>query len=150
MPSKEDKNFFVIGIGNPLRCDDGLGPLLAAEIAQKNIPGVKVIISQLLNLELLEDTLGYAKILVIDASAVGEGLVFKKVQIMENGPAASSHHLSPEFFLAMARELYEKDLSLYVCSLRGVNFEVGNTLSPQVLDIFPQALAEIEEFLKEK
>ncbi len=150
MPSKEDKNFFVVGIGNPLRSDDGLGPLLAAQIAQRNIPGVKVITSQLLNLELLEDALGYAKILVIDASAVGEGLVFKKIQVAENAPAASSHHLSPEFFLAMARELYEKDLNLYVCSLRANNFEVGNTLSAEVLDIFPQALSEIEAFLKEK
>ncbi len=150
MQSKEDKNFFVVGIGNPLRCDDGLGPLLAGQIAQRNIPGVKVITSQLLNLELLEDALGYAKILVIDASTVGEGLVFKKVQIIENGPAASSHHLSPEFFLTMARELYEEDLNLYVCSLRGYNFEVGNTFSAQVLGMLPQALVEIEAFLKEK
>lgn len=150
MQSKEGKNFLVVGIGNPLRCDDGLGMLLAGQIAQRNIPGVTVITSQLLNLELLEDALGYAKILVIDASAVGEGLVFKKIQVIQNAPAASSHHLSPEFFLAMARELYEKDLNLYVCSLRGYNFEVGNTLSPQVLGLLPQALAEIEAFLKEK
>ncbi len=150
MLSKGAKNFFVIGIGNPLRSDDGLGPSLAAALEKENIAGVLVVTSQQLNLELLEDAIGYKNILVIDASAVGEGLVFKKVEVVENVSAASSHHFSLEFFLAMARELYEKDLSLYVCSIRGWNFEVGNGFSAEVLSLMPQALAKIKAFLKEK
>lgn len=147
MPSKEDKSFFVVGIGNPLRGDDGLGVLLAEQIAKRDIPGVKVITSPMLNLELLEDAIGYEKILVIDACTVGEGIVFKKIQFSSTGSLGSSHHLSPEFFLAMAHELYEKDLNLYVCSLRAENFDVPHSLSSKVLSMIPNALVEIEAFL---
>ncbi len=150
MLSKEDKNFFVIGIGNPLRSDDGLGPSLAAALEKENIPGVLVVTSQQLNLELLEDAIGYKNVLVIDASVVGEGLVFKKVEVGQNLSAGSSHHFSLEFFLAMARELYQKDLSLYVCSIRGRNFEMGNSFSVEVLSLMPQALAKVKAFVKEK
>lgn len=32
----------VIGIGNELRRDDGIGPAVAAEIQHRDIPGVRV------------------------------------------------------------------------------------------------------------
>lgn len=150
MLSKEDKDSLVIGIGNPLRCDDGVGPFLAGEVEKRNIPGVCVVTSQLLNLELLEDAVGYRKVLIIDAGAVGPGVILKKVDPQMCAPAASSHHLSPEFFGAMARQLYQKDLNLYVCSVGADNFEVGNNFSASVLNLIPGALARIETFLKEK
>ncbi len=147
MLSKEDKDSLVIGIGNPLRSDDGLGPFLAGEIEKRNIPGVCVITSQLLHLELLEDAVGYGRVLIIDAGAVGPGVILKKVDPQTRGPAASSHHLSPEFFGAMARELYQKDLNLYVCSVYAHDFGLGNHFSASVLKLVPQALVRIESFL---
>lgn len=147
MRSKEDKKVFVVGVGNLLRCDDGVGPLIAEEIAKKNISGVSVITAQLLNIELLEDTIGYEKVLIIDASAVGMGVVLKKIECPGDSAQASSHHLSPEFLLAMAQELYETDLNLYVCCVRGQNFDVGSTLSASVKELIPQAIVKVEEFL---
>ncbi len=149
MQSKEVKKFFVVGIGNPLRCDDGLGSLIAGVISKRKIPGVKVITSLQLNLELLEEAVGYLKILIIDASVTGEGIVFKKIQSPGNALQSSSHHLSPELFLAMGKELYDKDLSLYLCSIRGQNFDLGDTFSSQVMESFPHAIIEIDAFLKE-
>ena len=40
MLSKEDKRCLVVGIGNPLRSDDGVGPCIVHKIEEKNIPGV--------------------------------------------------------------------------------------------------------------
>ena len=147
MLSKEDKKVFVVGVGNLLRSDDGVGPLIAEKIAKKNIAGVSVITSQLLNIELLEDAIGYERILIIDAGAVGSGVVLKKIECHGVAAQASSHHLSPEFLLAMAQELYEINLNLYVCCVRGQNFDVGNILSASVKELIPQAMARVEEFL---
>ena len=33
---------YLIGYGNPGRCDDGLGPAFAARIAARDLPGVTV------------------------------------------------------------------------------------------------------------
>lgn len=150
MSSKEDKRFFVIGVGNPLRSDDGIGPYIVEIIAGRKIPGVVTICSQQLNLELLEEAVGYSKILIVDAGVQGEGLMFKKIQDSGDGSPPSSHHLTPEFFGAMARQLYERDINLYLCSIRGWNFDVGDTLSAQVVELLPQAISELEAFLKEK
>jgi hydrogenase maturation protease len=147
MLSKEVKKVFLVGVGNLLRNDDGVGPLIAEKIAKMNISGVSVITSQLLNIELLEDAIGYERILIVDASAIGTGVMLKKIKCPAGSAQASSHHLSPEFLLAMAQELYETDLNLYVCCVRGQNFDVGNTLSASVVDLIPQAVAKIEEFL---
>ncbi len=147
MLSKEVKKVFVVGVGNLLRNDDGVGPLIAEKIAKMNIPGVSVITSQLLNIELLEDAIGYERILIVDASAVGRGVMLKKIECPAGSAQVSSHHLSPEFLLAMAQELYETDLNLYVCCVRGQNFDVGNTLSASVVELIPQAVAKVEEFL---
>ena len=147
MRSKEDKKVFLVGVGNLLRCDDVICPLIAEKIAKKDIPGVSVITSQLLNIELLEDAIDYERILIIDASAVGSGVMLKKIECPGSSSQASSHHLSPEFLLAMAQELYETDLNLYVCCVRGQNFDVGSTLSSSMIELIPQAVARVEEFL---
>ncbi len=150
MSLKEAKKFLVLGVGNPLRSDDGVGPFIAAQIKKKNIPGVDVIISHQLDLELLEETGKYAKILLIDASFLGEGLVFRKVGGMEHEHGASSHHMSPEFFRALAKKLYHRDLNIFLCAIRGRNFDLGDQLSSDVELLVPKALDEICAFLLEK
>ncbi len=150
MLSKEADKFLVIGIGNPLRADDGVGPYIANAIKNKQIPGVNVVLSHQLDIELLEEAGKYAKILLIDASFLGEGLVFRKVQAASTEQGSSSHHLTPEFFWTLAQKLYHKELSLYVCAVRGRNFEMGEKLSPEVKLLVPKALDEICAFLREK
>ncbi len=150
MSLKEAKKFLVIGVGNPLRSDDGVGPHIAHKIKEKNIPGVKVKVVHQLNIELLEEVGEYEKILLIDASFLGQGLVFKKVQASEHEHGSSSHHLSPELFWALAKKLYHKNLNLYLCAIRGRSFAMSEQLSPEVQLMVPKALDEISAFLKEK
>ncbi|MBF0489340.1 MAG: hydrogenase maturation protease [Candidatus Omnitrophica bacterium] len=150
MLSKEVKTFLVMGIGNPLRSDDGVGPYIAQKIKEKAIAGVKVLVSQQLDIEVLEEAANYNKILIIDASFLGEGLIFRKIQSTDNEQGSSSHHLTPEFFWTLAKKLYHHDLSLYLCAIRGRNFEMGEQLSPEIQLLVPKAMDEICAFLKEK
>jgi hydrogenase maturation protease len=147
---KEAKKYLVVGIGNPLRSDDGLGPLIVQKIEEKNLPGVQVRIAHQLNIELLEEVGKYDKILLVDASYLEEGLVIKKVQSLDHVEGASSHHLSPEFFRALAQKLYNQHLNLYLCAVRGQNFEMGETISLEVHLLIPKAIEEISAFLTEK
>ncbi len=73
MSLNEDKlkNFLVIGIGNPLRCDDGVGAYVADCIEAKGLSGVKVWITQQLYIEDLERMLEFKRIILVDASTGG-------------------------------------------------------------------------------
>lgn len=140
----------MVGIGNPLRSDDGAGPFLAQKIAESNLAGVQVRILHQLHLELLEEAIKYAIVLLVDASYVGVGLNFIKVAPIVQEHGASSHHLTPEFFCMLAHKLYHRDLILYLCAVPGRNFDFGESFSPDVQALLPEALAAIDSFLQEK
>ena len=40
---EEDVSALVVGIGNPFRGDDGVGPLVASRVARLGLPGVQVV-----------------------------------------------------------------------------------------------------------
>ncbi len=149
MLSKEGNPCLVVGIGNPLRSDDGVGSHIVQKIQEKHIPGVKTLVCQQLNIELLEEVGKYKKILLIDASFLGEGMSLRKVNSAKDDQAVSSHHLTPEFFLMLAKKLYHWNDNLYLCSIRGRSFEMGQQLSPEVQRLVPQAIDEVHALLKE-
>jgi hydrogenase maturation protease len=147
---KGAEKFLVVGIGNPLRSDDGVGTLIVEKINEQHILNVATIVSHQLNIELLEEVPHFEKVVLVDASFCGEGLSFKKVQSSGEEQVASTHHLSPELFLTLAKKLYHYDLNLYLCSIRGQNFDVGSHLSPEVKMLVPKAIEKIYAFLKEE
>ena len=61
----------VIGIGNQLRRDDGIGPAVAAHIQRREIPGIRVVITHGEPMGLLDAWAGVRLAVVIDAVATG-------------------------------------------------------------------------------
>jgi len=127
------KNILVIGVGNPLRSDDGVGPYIADCIEAKGLKGVKVWITQQLNVEDLEGMLGFEHVILVDASLDGPLLDFRPVELKEGKILASSHHLSAETFVNLASSIYQKKLHMHLCTIKGLCFEVSNKISPEVL-----------------
>lgn len=150
MSLKEDKskNILVIGIGNPLRSDDGVGPYVADCIEARSLCGVKVWVTQQLNVEDLEGMLAFDRVILVDASTVGGPIDFHQVGSCNGKPLASSHHLSPETFVDLARTIHHKDLALQLCSIRGHRFEVGDKISAGVLACAKEAVERICASLK--
>ena len=133
-------NILVIGIGNPLRCDDGVGPYVAECIEAKGIKGIIVWVSQQLQLEDLERMLGFKRIILVDASMVGSPLDFRPIENSTGHVLSSSHHLSAETFISIAKSIYHKELQLHLCSIKGHSFEVGDKISPHVLKCAHEAV----------
>ncbi len=134
------KNILVIGIGNPLRCDDGVGPYVADCIEAKGIKRVKVWVTQQLYVEDVESMLEFERIILVDASTDGPPLDFRQVESSEGGALSSSHHLSAEMLINLARSIYHKDPRIQLCSIRGNRFEVGDQISPDVLTCAKEAV----------
>ena len=140
----------IVGIGNTIRSDDGVGAYVVSEIGKQHIPGVEIRLAQQLNLEFLEEAIEFEKILLVDAAFSDEGLVFRKILSDGDQPVISSHHLSPELFLYLAKRIYHKDLDLYLCSIGGKSFGLGEQFSDFVTLLAKKAVSEICAFLKGK
>ena len=63
----------VVGLGNPLRGDDGIGPRLASELARRQLPpGVRVIDGGSGGLDLLRLWDGWPRVVIVDAADVAQ------------------------------------------------------------------------------
>lgn len=137
------KNILIVGIGNPLRCDDGVGHYVAECIEAKGLIGVKVWVTQQLQVEDLDRMLEFNRIILVDASINGPFLDFRPIQKLSGQMLASSHHLSAETFVNLASSIYHKELNVFLCSIKGESFEVGNKISPTVLKRAEEAIGLI-------
>jgi hydrogenase maturation protease len=86
----------VIALGNPYRRDDGIGPAVAADIEGRNLPCVRVVLSDGEPVGLIEAWAGAELAIVVDSwqrepSAPGRIHRFTPDELDRGGAAASSH-----------------------------------------------------------
>lgn len=123
----------VIGIGNPGRLDDGLGPAFAERIEHEALPGVDVLTEYQLNIEHAADIAARGNILFADAAA-GPGPCFLRRLLPRHAAAFSTHAMAPEAVLALARDTLGWQGRAYLLGLRGSVFDgFGEGLSTSAL-----------------
>lgn len=120
----------VIGIGNPSRGDDALGPICIEGLQALDLPGVELLTDYQLQVEYVLDLHGRDRIIFIDAAASGpEPFAFVPIQA-EADTSYSSHALSPQSLLAAyARHYRQAAPSAFLLAIRGHRFELGEPLS---------------------
>lgn len=140
----------VIGYGNPLRGDDGLGWRAAEALAQGGAPApITILTCQQLTPELAEPISQAQRVILIDAAQGSPpGFITHRRIILDNHtPPALSHHLEPGALLACAQALYGSAPPLDLWTVNGADFEIGETLSPAVEAALPQLIARIRASL---
>jgi len=104
------KKTLIVGVGNPILSDDGVGIHIARRLREKGIPGVDVEELPASGLELLDMVLGYDRVVIIDA-IVTEGGTPGQFYIMEEDDfertvhGASPHGINIATALALGRQL---------------------------------------------
>jgi len=84
----------VLGLGNPILSDDGVGIRVAQEVGEKlNDPQVTVAESSLAGMSLLDSIVGYDKVIIIDAIQTKEGNA-GQIYRMEPEDFSFAKHLS--------------------------------------------------------
>lgn len=112
----------LLGIGNPCRGDDGLGPALAARFEAEKPGSVEVDANYQLNVEDAARLAEFDAVVVMDAAVdCDEAFYFREVEPAAR-PGLSTHSVSPESVAAYALELFEAAGRLYVLGIRGVDF----------------------------
>ena len=135
----------IIGYGNPLRSDDGVGWRVAEELERKlSGRGVEVITRHQLTPELADMVRGSMVVLFVDAECDGLPGTVTCSRVRPLAPTDPfSHQLSPGAVLGLAQELYGKIPPAFTFSICGECFEVGETLSPQVTENLTGLVAQV-------
>jgi hydrogenase maturation protease len=120
----------VIGIGNPLRGDDGVGPMIANQIAWQQLPGVEAITVHQLVPELAEKLSQFPIVILIDALQCTNLDAPVLRRIAGEAPASQfSHQLSPTQLLEMAKTVSGRAPDAWLLTVPVSHLDVGEKLS---------------------
>jgi len=128
----DKKKILLIGYGNPGRLDDGLGPAFAKAAESLATPNVTVDANYQLTVEDADAVAKHEIVVFADADTAGiEPFWMKEIQPGPRQVSFSSHSISPEGVLALARDLFHATPKAYLLGIRGYEFnEFGQSLSP--------------------
>jgi hydrogenase maturation protease len=129
----------VIGYGNTLRSDDGLGWRAAELIAASRLGDhVEVQPHHQLTPELAQPISEADLVIFIDADSRGTpGHVCCQRVEPSAAPSDFTHHFNPGALLAMASHLFGRCPRTFIISVVGESFASGETLSPAVQRALP-------------
>lgn len=148
------KRTLVIGIGNPLMSDDGLGRKVLEKLAQEDLPqGVELIELGTPGWGLAANFEGYQKVVIIDAVRMGQKpgtwrrFSPQQVRFVTRDTTLSLHGpgLAESLELAQALDLLPEELIIY--GVEPANTSFGFEISPELEDTIPTLIKNILEDL---
>jgi hydrogenase maturation protease len=114
----------LLGVGNPGRGDDGLGPALAERVEALGLPEVTVDSDYQLTVEDSAAAAEHELLVIADAAATGpEPYSFQPLKPSEH-LEFSSHSVEAGGILGLAQTAFGKKPEAYVLGIRGYDFEM--------------------------
>jgi hydrogenase maturation protease len=139
----------VVGCGNTLRGDDGVGWHVAQGVADdERLGGARVLTGQQLTPELAADVAGARLVVVVDAR-VGNGppgtirTEWLDRTLRPTERTAQWHHVDIGEILDLADRLYGARPPVAVVSVDADQVDPGDSLSPAVAAAVPEAVAAV-------
>lgn len=146
----------VAGLGNPILSDDGVGWVVAQQIANLRM---KIPFSQEVSYEsyslagigLMEQMIGYDYVILVDSLNTGQHnpgsvvhFTLESLPYLSFGHSASAHDLSLTNALVLGRRMnaiLPKDCNVHIVAIEARHvYEFGETLSPAIQKAVPFAV----------
>lgn len=143
-------NTLLIGYGNTLRRDDGLGFRVAEAVETWQIPGVKALPCHQLTPELAADIAEADRVIFVDATLPQDPhspIVVQRL-LPKAGPSSlQGHHSDPKSLLSLTQALYRQQPIAYSMLLPSWDMGYGESLSPIAQVGLNQGLRLLKEIL---
>ena len=144
----------VVGIGNPLRRDDGIGIILVEKLREMKLPNIDCIDAGSGGVHLLPFLSKYKRIILVDAvhfnAEPGDTKVFTLQDLKtSNMNPLSVHMLDTIQIIELYRELQDKELDIIVFGIQPYDTSHGTTLSSTVEEKLPEILRNLVETITE-
>ena len=138
----------IIGYGNPLRRDDGIGWRVADRLATLAGDAAKVLTVHQLTPELAEPISKAGLVIFIDACYAGRAgsWTCETISPDQESPAAFTHYFAPENLLGYAKAIFGAKPKALLISVAGASFDCGDQLSPAVAGIVPEIVATVSQW----
>jgi hydrogenase maturation protease len=155
----------IIGLGNPILGDDGVGWVVAQEV-QRQIssfafrpPSVFVECFALAGISLMEQMIGYERVILIDSLntgnyAQGEVVTFSldSLEDLVHGHSASAHDLSLKNALKLGRSMgadLPQDEDILIVAIEAAHvYDFSEELTPAINTAVPVAVQCVLDLLK--
>jgi len=151
----------VIGLGNPILGDDGVGWRVAEEIARKTAHklDVEVDCASLGGLSLMERLTGSERVILVDSiytkqKPVGTVRLFSltELQDLSSGHTTAVHDTSLRNALSVGRSMdipLPSDENVHIVTIEAENvYDFSEKLSPPVEAAIPQAVSAVLQLLE--
>lgn len=146
----------VIGLGNPILGDDGVGWRVVEEVARKtaNRPDVEVDCVSLGGLSLMERLTGCERVILVDSiftgkKSIGDVGIFKLTELpdLTLGHTTAVHDTSLRNALNVGRSMdisLPRDEDVIIVAIEAENvYDFSETLSPPIEAAVPQAVEAV-------
>jgi hydrogenase maturation protease len=153
----------IVGYGNPLRSDDGVGPVVAERLASDpRFAGADVRAEHQLTPELALDASNSWLLVLVDAA---EGVAAGEVAIRELGRGGSAgaegglagrfeeggppltHHVDPAALLGLAAELWGAAPRTILVGIGPASLDLGERLTMEVEAAVPRAIDAVADMM---
>ncbi len=140
------KDILILGLGNELLADDGVGVLAVREIRKSFSDRADVIDTAEAGMALLDIFIGYKKTIIIDAIFTSDGKPGDVHQLspddLDSVIAPSPHFAGLPEIWAVAAQLeleFPDDIKIYALEV-GDPFTIGGEISEEVLGVIPKVV----------
>jgi hydrogenase maturation protease len=143
----------IIGYGNPLRGDDGIGQAAAQALASDGtIECADVIGCHQLTPELAEYIAAVDLVVFVDAAAdVQPGVVVvRKIHGTSAESSGLVHSAEPAALLDLARKLYRRSPQAFLVTIGGSTFALSEGLSEAAAAALPEAIAAVRRLVSKR
>jgi len=147
------RQILVVGIGNPDRGDDGIGPLAVRQLARRMShdvsPNVAIVERSGDALALIDDWAGYDAVILVDAAAPGSlpGRVHRIDLLAGELPAgaslSSTHGFGVAEAVGLARALDLLPRHVIAYAIDGAQFDPGTPISHEVAAAVDDVVARV-------
>ena len=134
----------MIGVGNPLRGDDGAAHHVIERLHERS-PDLRCMAVHQLTLDLAADVAESALALFVDASVRVSAVTTRRIAPENKG--ITSHHVAPETVLSAAEALYGARPPAWLIEVPASALDHGYNLSTTTESAIEQAISEVEALL---
>lgn len=144
-------SILVIGYGNELRGDDGVGQQVARTVEAWGVPNLRSLAVHQLTPELTEALVTADCVIFVDAypASPEHGVQVCRIE-PTNSVKTMGHTSDPQMLLAIAQALYSYYPQAWWIGIPAVNMELGEQFSPLTEQGMADALDEIDRLIRHK
>jgi hydrogenase maturation protease len=143
-----ETEFLVIGYGNTLRGDDGVGQRVVEAVGHLCLPGVRTLICPLLTPELADPISRAGSVIFVDAAVDAPNEVLWRRLEPNETSQLMAHAANPRTMLALARDVFGRVPEAWWLTIPVLDLGFREDFSPGVQKTFAETVEKIQAFCR--